>query len=148
MIQTEVKEDYSHLISLSKDWIQEASRVKYFHALTWLGRTIIQVPQDTYAIQELIWTVRPSLIIETGIAYGGSLILSASMLGLLDYCDAVTDGKTLDPRKSNRRVVGVDIDIRSHNREAIEAHPLSHLIDMIQGSSIDHKLFNSSQVAR
>jgi cephalosporin hydroxylase len=142
MNQTEVQADFSHLITLSKDWIQEASRVKYFHALTWLGRPIIQVPQDTYAIQELIWTIRPNLIIETGIAHGGSLILSASMLALLDYCDAVADGKTLDPRKSSRRVVGIDIDIRSHNREAIEAHPLSHLIEMIQGSSIDPSIVN------
>ena len=80
--------------------------------------------------------MKPDLVIETGIAHGGSLILSASLLALLDYCDVVESGGTLDPKASERRVIGIDIDIRSHNRAAIEAHPLSHLIEMIQGSSI------------
>jgi cephalosporin hydroxylase len=88
-------------------------------------------------MQELIWKVRPDLIIETGIAHGGSLMLSASMLAMIDYCDAVSQGKSLDPRATKRRVLGIDIDIRSHNRQAIEQHPLSHRIDMIEGSSID-----------
>jgi cephalosporin hydroxylase len=89
------------------------------------------------AIQELIWSIRPDLIIETGIAHGGSLILSASMLALLDYCDAVNSRQPLNPHTTHRRVLGIDIDIRPHNRAAIEAHPLSHRIDMIQGSSIE-----------
>ncbi len=80
--------------------------------------------------------MRPDLIIETGIAHGGSLILSATMLSLLDYCDAVEAGKVLDPKATRRRVLGIDIDIRAHNRAAIEAHPMAHRIDMIQGSSI------------
>jgi len=88
------------------------------------------------AIQELIWVIKPDIIIETGIAHGGSLIMSASMLALLDYCDAVERGQTLDPHATHRRVLGIDIDIRAHNRAAIEAHPMSHRIDMIQGSSI------------
>jgi cephalosporin hydroxylase len=88
------------------------------------------------AMQEIIWQTRPDLIIETGIAHGGSLILSASMLALIDYCEAAEAGKTLDPKASRRRVLGLEIDIRSHNRNAIEAHPLAHKIDMIQGSSI------------
>jgi cephalosporin hydroxylase len=89
------------------------------------------------AMQELIWKIKPDLIIETGIAHGGSLIFSASMLAMLDMYEAVDTGSTIDPKKSNRKVIGVDIDIRQHNREAIEAHPMSSRIHMIQGSSID-----------
>jgi cephalosporin hydroxylase len=88
------------------------------------------------AMQELVWEVRPDVIIETGIAHGGSLVLSASMLALLDYCDAAAAGVPLDPRASRRRVIGVDIEIRPHNRAAIEAHPMAHLIQMVEGSSI------------
>lgn len=135
-------ENYNDLINISKAWIEEASRVQYFHKLTWLGRPIIQVPQDTYAVQELIWNIRPDLIIETGIAHGGSIILSASMLALLDYCDAVNEKKPIDPFVSLRKVIGVDIDIRAHNREAIEKHSMAHKIEMIQGSSTDPEVFN------
>jgi cephalosporin hydroxylase len=87
-------------------------------------------------MQELIWTIKPDLIIETGIAHGGSLIFSASMLALLDMCEAIETRAVLDPKKSKRKVLGLDIDIRQHNREAIEAHPMSSRIQMIQGSSI------------
>jgi cephalosporin hydroxylase len=76
------------------------------------------------------------LIIETGIAHGGSLILSASMLALLDMSDAIEAGQVMDPQKSKRKVLGIDIDIRAHNRAAIEAHPMASRIQMIQGSSI------------
>ena len=110
---------------------------KYSYNFSWLGRPIIQYPQDVVAIQELIWQVRPDLIVETGIAHGGSLILSASMLALLDLCDAIDAGETLAPLVSRRRVLGVDIDIRAHNREAIAAHPLASRIQTIEGSSID-----------
>ena len=79
----------------------------------------------------------PDLIIETGIAHGGSLIFSASMLAQLDLCDAIEQGVMLDPRQSKRKVLGVDIDIRQHNRKAIEAHPMASRIQMIQGSSVD-----------
>ena len=88
------------------------------------------------ALQELIWQIKPDLIIETGIAHGGSLIFSASMLALLDMAEAIENGNTLDPKISNRKVLGIDIDIRPHNREAIEAHPMASRIEMIQGSSI------------
>ena len=125
-----------NFIELSSLWKQAALKHNYAHNFTWLGRPVIQVPQDLYAIQELIWTCRPDLIIETGIAHGGSLICSASMLALLDYCDAVESGETLDPIVSNRKVVGIDIDIRSHNRTGIESHPMVHKIEMIEGSSI------------
>jgi cephalosporin hydroxylase len=117
-------------------WFQHSLQHKYSYNFSSLGRPIIQYPQDMVAIQELVWQIRPDLIIETGIAHGGSLILSASMLALIDYCDAVSSGQVLDPHTTQRRVLGIDIDIRAHNRAAIEAHPMSHRIDMIQGSSI------------
>jgi len=112
---------------------------KYSYNFFWLGRPIIQYPQDIVALQEVIWKVRPDLIVETGIAHGGSLVLSATMLALLDYCDAIEAGQSLDPRVTRRRVLGIDIDIRPHNRAAIGAHPMSHRIDMIEGSSVAHE---------
>ena len=123
--------------ALSRIWMREITRHKYAYNFSWLGRPAIQVPQDMVALQELVWRIRPDLIIETGIAHGGSLILSASLLTMLDYCDAVESGCTLNPLESHRSVIGIDIDIRDHNREAIEAHPMSGKIQMIQGSSID-----------
>ena len=92
------------------------------------------------AIQEIIWQVRPTLIIETGIAHGGSLILSASMLALMDYCEAVESGLAIYPSESKRKVVGIDIEIREHNRSAIERHPMSSKIEMIEGSSTDQRI--------
>lgn len=124
------------LNELSLKWVRDIAQYKYPYNFKFLGRPIIQVPQDMVAMQEIIWQVRPDLIIETGIAHGGSLIMSAAMLAMLDYCDAVAAGAVLDPHSSRRRVLGVDIDIRAHNRSAIEAHPLAHKIEMIQGSSI------------
>lgn len=123
--------------NLSRDWLQASMQRQYVYNFDWMGRPIIQYPQDMVAMQELVWRVRPDLIIETGIAHGGSLVLSASLLALLDLSDAIESGTTLDPRVSRRKVLGVDIDIRAHNRAAIEAHPMASRIDMIQGSSID-----------
>jgi cephalosporin hydroxylase len=123
-------------IELSNVWNQAAIRHGYFQNFTWLERPVIQGPQDLYATQELIWACRPDLVIETGIAHGGSLVMSASMLALLDYCDAIEANTTLDPKASRRKVVGVDIDIRPHNRAAIDAHPMRHKIHSIQGSSV------------
>ena len=120
----------------SLNWVGDITPKHYAYNFRWMDRPIIQLPQDMVAIQELIWKIKPDLIIETGIAHGGSLILSASMLALLDYCDAVENGQILDPKATKRRVLGIDIDIRAHNRAAIEAHPMAHRIDMIQGSSI------------
>lgn len=125
------------LQQLSRQWLQESMAKKYVYNFDWMGRPIIQYPQDMVAIQELVWRVRPDLIIETGIAHGGSLILSASMLAMLDMCDAIEAGTTIDPRTSKRKVIGLDIDIRAHNRAAIEAHPMASRIQMLQGSSID-----------
>ena len=123
-------------IALSRDWLQQSMQRQYIYNLDWLGRPIIQYPQDMWAMQDLVWRVRPDLIIETGIAHGGSLVLSASLLAMLDMCDAIETGTTLDPRQSQRKVLGIDIDIRAHNRAAIEAHPMASRIAMIEGSSI------------
>lgn len=120
---------------------------KYSYHFDWLGRPIIQFPQDMVAMQELIWQIKPDLIIETGIAHGGSLIFSASMLALLDMCDAIESGATLDPKNSKRKVLGIDIDIRAHNRAAIEAHSMASRIQMIQGSSIAPDIIEQVQAA-
>ena len=133
----------------TREWINNANRLKYSYHFEWQGRPIIQYPQDMIAMQELIWQVKPDLIIETGIAHGGSLIFNASLLALLDMCDAIETGNTLDPKHSKRKVVGLDIDIRAHNRAAIEAHPMASRIQMIQGSSIDPKVIEQvHQVAK
>jgi cephalosporin hydroxylase len=110
------------LRELSRQWMIAITRRRYAYNFTWLGRPIIQVPQDLLALQEIVWRTRPELIVETGIAHGGSLIFSASLLELIGGAG---------------RVIGVDIDIRAHNRVAIERHPLSRRITMIEGSSID-----------
>lgn len=122
---------------ISKDFFNLSFAIKYSYNFEYLGRPIIQYPQDIIAMQEIIWQIKPDLIIETGIAHGGSLIFSASMLALLDMCDAIESGENLNPNQSKRKVLGIDIDIRAHNQEAIESHPISSRIQMIQGSSID-----------
>src|SRR3989344_2808972 len=100
--------------TLSRDWLQASMQRQYVYNFDWMGRPIIQYPQDMVAMQELVWRVRPELIIETGIA----------------------PGTTMDPRASRRKVLGVDIDIRAHNRAAIEAHPMASRIAMVQGSAV------------
>ncbi|MDD2844995.1 MAG: cephalosporin hydroxylase family protein [Rhodoferax sp.] len=122
--------------ALSCDWLQQSMQRQYVYNFDWMGRPIIQYPQDMWAMQDLVWRVRPDLIIETGIAHGGSLVLSASLLAMLDMCEAIEAGTTLDPRQSRRKVLGIDIDIRTHNRAAIEAHPMASRIAMIQGSAV------------
>ena len=112
------------------NFIEASTLPKYSYNFSWLGRPIIQYPQDIVGMQELIWSVQPDLIIETGIAHGGSLILSSSLLELNALCGG----------PANARVLGIDIDIRQHNREAIEAHPMAKRIQMIQGSSIDPEI--------
>ena len=131
-------------VALSRDWLQASMQRKYYvYDFDWLGRPVIQYPQDMVAIQELVWQVRPDVIIETGIAHGGSLVLSASLLALLDMCDAIEAGTTLDPRQSNRKVIGINIDIRARNRAAIESHPMASRIQMIQGSSVKAETIES-----
>jgi cephalosporin hydroxylase len=107
------------------EFMEASLAPKYSYNFSWLGRPIIQYPQDMVAMQEIIWQVQPDLIIETGIAHGGSLIFSASMLELIASCTG-----------NQGEVLGLDIDIRPHNRAAIEAHPLFKRISMIEGSSI------------
>ncbi|MDC1023648.1 cephalosporin hydroxylase family protein [Nitrosopumilus sp.] len=113
-------------LNLSKKWLLQSLKHQYSYHFTWLGLPIIQYPQDIIATQEIIWNVKPDLIIETGIARGGSLIFSASILQMI--------GKG--------SVLGIDIDIRKHNKIAIKKHHLSKRITMIEGSSIDEKVVN------
>jgi cephalosporin hydroxylase len=121
----------------SRDWMKTAFDRKYMYNFAWGGRPIIQLPTDMAVFQEIVWATKPDLIIETGIAHGGSLIMSASLLAMLDYCDAVESGGVVDPKTARRRVLGLDIDIRAHNRAAMEAHPMSAKIDMFEGSSVE-----------
>lgn len=125
-----------HLRKCANEFLRASVQPQYSYNFACMSRPIIQYPQDIVAMQELIWRVRPDLVIETGIAHGGSLILSASMLALLDMTDAIEAGATIDPALSGRKVLGIDIDIRAHNRDAIESHPMASRIQMIQGSSI------------
>jgi cephalosporin hydroxylase len=118
-------------------WMNRVNPLKYPYQFDWLGRPVIQYPQDIVALEELVWRIRPTLIVETGIAHGGSLVLSASLLALGELCDAARDGVMVDPRQPRGRVVGIDIDIRPHNRQLIEAHPLAGRIEMLEGSSVD-----------
>ena len=127
---------------LSTSWIRSAGKHKWSYNFSWMGRPAIQFPNDEWAIQEIIWEVQPDLIIETGIAHGGSLTFSASMLALLDMCDAINKNETINPKQSSRKVLGIDIDVRAHNRGAIEGHPMASRIEMIEGSSIDPEIVN------
>lgn len=110
------------LATSANDFMARSANYKYTYNFSWLGRPIIQYPQDILAFQEIIWATRPTLIVETGIAHGGSLIFSASMLELCG-------GKG--------QVVGIDVDIRAHNRAEIESHPLFKRVTMLEGSSVD-----------
>lgn len=107
--------------ALSNAWRAKALERKYMNNFSWLGRPLIQLPMDAVAVQEIIWSVKPDLVIETGVAHGGSLMLSASILQMIGHGE----------------VLGVDIEVRPHNRRAIESHPLSHRVSLIEGSSID-----------
>jgi len=126
----------SEIHRAASEFMRASTQPKYSYNFSWMGRPIIQYPQDMVAMQELIWSIKPDLIVEAGIAHGGSLIFSASMLAQLDMCDAIEAGTSFDPKESRRKVLGVDIDIRAHNHAAIEAHPMASRIQMIQGSSI------------
>jgi cephalosporin hydroxylase len=114
------------LCDAAQHFVKASLAPHYSYNFSWLGRPIIQYPQDIVAMQELIWSIQPEIIIETGIAHGGSLILSASMLELNAACGGPGDAG----------VLGIDIDIRPHNRTAIESHPMSRRITMLEGSSV------------
>jgi cephalosporin hydroxylase len=107
--------------AMSNAWRAAALEKKYMNNFSWLGRPMIQLPTDAMAMQEIIWAVKPELIIETGVAHGGSLVLSASVLELIGHGE----------------VLGIDIEIRPHNRQAIESHPLAKRISLLEGSSTD-----------
>ena len=109
------------LKGLARDFFNESARHKYSYHFSWMGRPIIQLPQDMMAMQELIWNIKPDLVIECGIAHGGSIIYYASLLEL----------------QGHGEVLGIDRDIRPHNRQAIESHPMFKRINMIEGSSVD-----------
>jgi cephalosporin hydroxylase len=106
---------------ISDQWLRVGWNQKYQYSFSWFGRPVIQLPEDMVRTQEVIWRVQPDVIIETGVAHGGSLVFYASL------CKAIGRG----------RIVGVDIEIRPHNRAAIEAHPLADMITLIEGSSTD-----------
>lgn len=137
-----MKENLDRLKNSASQFFTESVKGRYSYNFDWLSRPIIQYPQDIVATQEIIWKVKPDLIIETGIAHGGSLVLSSSLLALLDYNDASEDGKMLDPRNPKRKVIGVDIDIRKHNRDALENHPMRNRMELIEGSSISSDIVN------
>jgi cephalosporin hydroxylase len=126
-VQNRVRENGSNkrLRKAGDEFLVESVKAKYSYNFSWFGRPLIQYPQDIIAMQELIFRIRPDVIVETGIAHGGSLIFNASMLQLL--------GKG--------RVIGIDIDIRPHNRAEIEKSPFFHRIQLVQGSSIDREVF-------
>jgi cephalosporin hydroxylase len=107
--------------AVSRAWLRCGWDAKYVYSFTWMGRPIIQLPDDIVRMQEVIYSLQPDVIVETGVAHGGSLMFYASL------CKALDRG----------RVVGIDVDIRPHNRAAIESHPLFDRIDLLQGSSID-----------
>lgn len=108
------------------DWIGKAQELRYSYQFDWMGLPIIQYPQDIVAMQELVWALKPDLIVETGIARGGSAVFYASMLELNAMAGGPTDAE----------IVAIDIDIRAHNRAAIEAHPMARRLTMIEGSAI------------
>lgn len=116
----------------SIDWMLNADKYKYTYNFSWMGRPIIKFPSDIVATQQIVWDVKPDLIIETGIAHGGSLILSASLLEMIGG-----EGK----------VLGIDIDIREHNRKEIEAHPMMKRIEMIEGSSVADDVMDKVRAA-
>lgn len=123
-LNQEAMSEAEDIRALSLSWMVQTARYKYTYGFEWLGRPVIQFPQDLMAMQEIIWRTKPDLIVETGIAHGGSLVFYASMLQLLG---------------GDRRVVGIDVEIRPHNRSAIEAHPMASRITMVEGSSTDER---------
>jgi len=112
---------------ISRVWLRAGWDNRYVYSFTWLGRPIIQLPEDMVRLQEVIYTVRPDVIIESGVAHGGALVFYASL------CKALERG----------RVIGIDIEIRAHNRQAIEDHPLFPFITLIEGSSVEPRVVDA-----
>ena len=128
--EVRIQSEDKNFQNLTQMWMEESVKKKYSYHFSWMGLPIIQYPQDVMALQEIIFETQPDLVIETGIARGGSLLFLASMLELNRVYGGPDDAL----------VVGVDIDIREHNKLAIEKHPLSRRVNMIEGSSIDTKV--------
>lgn len=120
------------LVDLTKAWVRKAAEFNYSYHFEWLGRPIIQHPEDMVGVQQLLWNIKPSIIIETGIARGGSLIFYSSILELIAMCGG--------PQQA--RVIGIDVDIRDHNKREILNHPMSKRIEMIEGSSVDDRVLS------
>ena len=116
-------------INISKKWLLESHRLKYTYHFNWFGIPIIQYPSDIVGVQEIIYKIKPDLIIETGIAHGGSVIFHSTILDMLSQND-----------KKKRKVVGIDIDIRKHNLKRIKKHYFNKNLILIEGSSIDQKV--------
>lgn len=131
-------ENSEALSELSAQWFLESLKYKYSYHFKSMGLPIIQYPTDIVALQEIIWDVKPDLIIETGVARGGSVVHNAAMLALLDYTDELNSCSKNN--RNTRHVVSIDIDIRAHNREALENHPLKSYFTLIQGSSIEESV--------
>jgi len=134
-IQIDQQSQDVDFLRLSNDWMTKSIEHRYSYHFKWLGQPIIQYPQDILAMQEILWEVKPSLVIETGIAHGGSLLFYAAMLELNASCGGPADAE----------VCGIDIDIRPHNRELIEKHPMARRISMIEGSSLDPEVIGRVQ---
>ena len=113
--------------TLSKYWVKVGWNQKYVYTFSWFGRPVIQLPEDMIRMQEIIYKLQPDVIVETGVAHGGSLIFYASLMQAM--------GKG--------RVIGIDIEIRPHNRKAIEAHALFDRIELVEGSSTDEKVVDT-----
>jgi cephalosporin hydroxylase len=131
---SEVKKQGSDekLLKLTRQWFRESVKHNYSLHFDWLGVPVIQYPQDMLATQHLLWKFQPDLIIETGVARGGSLIFYASLLELISQCGGPEDAS----------ILGIDIDIRPHNKRVIEEHPMAKRIEMISGSSVDDIVYH------
>ena len=136
-VEERTRENLSNvrLVETARDFLVESAKARYSYNFHWLGRPIIQYPQDIVVMQELLWTIKPDLIVETGVAHGGSLIFYASMLELNAICGGPTEA----------HVIGIDVDIREHNRNAIIEHPMSRRITLVEGSSTDPEVVNIVQ---
>jgi cephalosporin hydroxylase len=136
----------TNLKKSSLQFLCDTANYNYSYNFDWMSRPIIQYPQDIVAFQEIVWKVKPDLIIEMGVARGGSLILSASLLAMIDLCE-YGETKLTPSSEKPRCVIGVDVDIRSHNRKALESHPLYPRINLIEGSSIDQSVIEQVKKA-
>ena len=128
--------------NISLDWIKEAGNNKWSYNFRWMNRPAIQFPNDAWVMQEIIWETKPDLIIELGVAHGGSILYYASLLALLDLSDSISKGELMDPSSPSRKVLGVDIDIREHNRQEIEKNQFMSWIELKEGSSIDKDMID------